>query len=56
VLLERISLGVSVDEATTRRRGWYAIEGDGGDDPFATLGAAVRALRAVEARARLAPA
>jgi hypothetical protein len=56
VLVERLPLGAAVDEAVTARRGWFALEGDGGDDPFATIAAAVRGLRAVEARARLAPA
>jgi hypothetical protein len=54
VLVERVPLGATVDEAIVARRGWFALEGDGGDDPFATVAAAVRALRAAEARARLA--
>jgi len=54
VLVERVPLGAPVDESTVGRRGWFALEGDGGEDPFATVAAAVRALRAAEARARLA--
>jgi hypothetical protein len=54
VLVERIALGAALDDAAAGRRGWFAIEGDGGNDPFATVAATVRALRAVEARARLA--
>jgi hypothetical protein len=54
VLVERIALGAAVDDVAVARRGWFAVEGDGGDDPFETVGTTVRALRTVEARARLA--
>ncbi len=54
VLVERIPLDASIDETIAARRGWFALTGDGGDDPFAAVASAVRALRAVEARARLA--
>ncbi len=54
VLVERVPLDATVDEAVTARRGWFALEGDGGDDAFATVAAAIASLRAVEARARLA--
>ena len=53
VLVERVPLDATVDETIASRRGWFAIEGDGGDDAFATVGRAVRALRTVESRARL---
>ncbi len=56
VLVERVPLGAIVDEAIVARRGWFALADDGGDDAFATVAAAVGALRAVEARARLTPA
>ncbi len=54
VLVERLPLGAAIDDAIATRRGWFALEGDGGDDPFATVATAVRGLRAVEARTRLA--
>jgi hypothetical protein len=54
VLVERVPLGATIDDAVAARRGWFAVEGDGGDDPFATVAATLRALRAAEARARLA--
>jgi hypothetical protein len=54
VLIERVGLDAAIDEAALVRRGWFALEGDGSDDPFTTVGAAVGALRALEARARLA--
>jgi hypothetical protein len=54
VLVERVPLGAAIDDAVAARRGWFALEGDGGDDPFATVAATLRALRAAEARARLA--
>jgi hypothetical protein len=50
VLVERVPLGAAIDDGVAARRGWFAVEGDGGDDPFAT----VRTLRAAEARVRLA--
>lgn len=34
-------------------RGWYVLEGAGGDDPFATVGAALDAFRLAQARRRL---
>jgi hypothetical protein len=40
----------------TARRGWFAIEGDGGDDPFAAVAQTVRTVRTAEARGRLDPA
>ena len=54
VLIERVPIGSAADTAATARRGWFAVEGDGGDDPFTTVAATVRALRAVEAHAHLA--
>jgi hypothetical protein len=54
VLIERVRLGAPFDQAAVARRGWFALEGDGGDDPFGAVGATVDALRAVEARSRLA--
>jgi hypothetical protein len=49
VLVERIGLGE--DPALLgplTRRGWFVLEGDGGDDPIARTGAAIAALRAAE--------
>jgi len=49
VLVERI--GLDEDPATLAlagRRGWFVLEGDGGDDPFARVGAALEALRSIE--------
>ena len=54
VLVERVPLDATIDEAIASRRGWFAIEGDGGDDAFTAVARSVRALRTVEARARLA--
>jgi hypothetical protein len=46
VLVERLALDERIDAATMQtRRGWIVVEGDGGDDPFARVGAAVTALR-----------
>ena len=41
--LERISL--NGDLAPASRRGWLVLEGEGGDDPFASVGAAVERIR-----------
>lgn len=49
VLVERI--GLDENPATLgslARRGWFVLEGDGGDDPIARVSAAVAALRAAE--------
>jgi hypothetical protein len=49
VLVERV--GLDEDPATFEapgRRGWFVLEGDGGDDPLARVGAAVAAFRSVE--------
>ena len=54
VLMERFPTGTDLAGAIPSRRGWNLIEGPGGDDPFATLERAVRALRTAEARAWLA--
>ena len=56
VLIERIPLGSTLDAATFARRGWFALEGDGGDDPFNRLADAVATLRDAEANARRMPA
>ncbi len=56
VLIERIPLGASIGPEVTARRGWFAIEGDGGDDPFAAVAQTVRTVRTAEARGRLDPA
>ena len=53
VLIERVPLGATIADGVTSRRGWFAIEGDGGDDPFRTVSNTIHALRAVEARLRL---
>jgi hypothetical protein len=45
VLLERIALDGPLHPPPARR-GWFVVEGDGGADPFARVGAAVAALRA----------
>jgi hypothetical protein len=55
VLLERVPLDAALDERIAARRGWIAVEGDGGDDPFATVAEVLHALRAIEARTRFAP-
>lgn len=47
VLVERVALD-RPEAADPARRGWFVIEGDGGADPFARVGAAVRALRLLE--------
>ena len=47
------SIGLDEDPATLAlppRRGWFVLEGDGGDDPLARAGAAVAAFRAAEMR------
>ncbi len=54
VLIERVPIGATVDAAATERRGWFAVEGDGHDDPFARVAATVAVLRVAEARAYLA--
>ncbi|HEV8020264.1 MAG TPA: hypothetical protein VGP41_03305 [Candidatus Lustribacter sp.] len=41
--VERVSL--DADLAPTSRRGWLVLEGDGGDDPFARVSAAVERIR-----------
>jgi sugar phosphate isomerase/epimerase len=43
VLVER--LGLDETPATRGMRGWLVLEGDGGSDPFARLGASIAALR-----------
>lgn len=49
VLVERIGLDENPAAlGVTARRGWFVLEGDGGDDPVARIGAALGALRAVE--------
>jgi hypothetical protein len=49
VLVERIRLDENPAMlGALPRRGWFVLEGDGGDDPVARVGAAVAALRAVE--------
>jgi hypothetical protein len=45
VLVERVALDAVADAALATRRGWIALEGDGGEDAFATVAAAVRALK-----------
>ena len=54
ILIERFSLDAAAAGGAPSRRGWNLIDGPGGDDPFVTIGAAVRALRSAEARAWLA--
>ncbi len=54
VLVERVGLDDVIDADVVARRGWFALEGDGGNDPFARVGAAIARLRIAEARARLA--
>lgn len=46
VLVERVGLGEDVTGVALLRRGWFVLEGDGGDDPFAAVTAAVGRLRA----------
>ena len=49
VLVERVGLDANLAPlAAPLRRGWLVLEGDGGDDPFARVGAAVSALRSLE--------
>jgi len=49
VLVERIGLDENPAAlGALPRRGWFVLEGDGGDDPVARIGAAVAALRLVE--------
>jgi hypothetical protein len=43
VLVERVSL--DEDFAPASRRGWLVLEGEGGDDPFARVRAAVERIR-----------
>jgi hypothetical protein len=43
VLVERIGLDENLAPAS--RRGWLVLEGEGGDDPFARVGAAVERVR-----------
>jgi hypothetical protein len=47
VLVERVALD-RPGAASPDRRGWLVLEGDGGGDPFARVGAAVSALRSLE--------
>jgi sugar phosphate isomerase/epimerase len=53
VLVEHVPFAAAVS-ALDVGRGWLVLEGDAGDDPFGALGAAVRTVRAAEARLRLA--
>jgi hypothetical protein len=49
VLVERIGLQEPLTPfAPAPRRGWFVLEGDGGDDPIACLGAAIERLRGAE--------
>jgi hypothetical protein len=51
VLVERVGLDEYPQPfAPLLRRGWFVLEGDGGDDPFARVAAAVAALRAAGER------
>jgi sugar phosphate isomerase/epimerase len=46
VLVERVGLAEDVAAVALLRRGWFVLEGDGGDEPFAVAGAAIARLRA----------
>ncbi len=49
VLVERVGLDENLNAAAALPgRGWYVLEGDGGDDPFARVSAAVALLRSAE--------
>ena len=49
VLVERVGLDERISALTPLSgRGWYVLEGDGGDDPIARVAAAVALLRGVE--------
>ena len=47
VLVERVALD-QPGIASTVRRGWLVLEGDGGGDPFGRVGAAISTLRSLE--------
>ncbi len=46
VLIERVGLDEDVSGLALLRRGWFVLEGNGGDDPFVAVEAAVHRLRA----------
>jgi hypothetical protein len=46
VLVERVALDEDVSGVAVLRRGWFVLEGNGGGDPFAAVGASVGRLRA----------
>jgi hypothetical protein len=49
VLVQRVGLDENPAMlGALERRGWFVLEGDGGDDPVARVGAAVAAFRSVE--------
>jgi hypothetical protein len=51
VLIERVGLDEDVSGVAVLRRGWFVLEGSGGDDPFGAVEAAVGRLRTARARA-----
>jgi hypothetical protein len=53
VLVERIRLDEQLPGTLPERRGWFVLDGDGGDDPIARIGAAIEALRALGQRPQM---
>ncbi len=48
VLVERVGLAEDVESVVRLRRGWFVLEGDGGDEPFALVGESIARLRGAE--------
>lgn len=46
VLVERVGLAEDIEAVARLRRGWFVLEGDGGDEPFVVTAAAIARLRA----------
>jgi hypothetical protein len=53
VLVERVRLDEQLPGTLPERRGWFVLDGDGGDDPIARIGAAIEALRALGQRPQM---